>query len=181
MRLRIPKPSIKSLVLHYLDVHRPAEITERELVVIKHSIRKRLARTKPISRSYLLRILSETTVAIARSLNIPPPDLRRRVHSSSPERARVSLIDLQAEYSRSHVAGNRERAEDCRRAVWQAKDRLKLTLRNTRLPTKKRQEKQEILQWFLVWLETPELFDRWLELRQRKRPWETKTGSEPSR
>jgi hypothetical protein len=176
---RASKPTIKSLVLQYLEVHRPTEINEKELTAIERSVRDGLARAKPVSRSYLLGILSETPVAIARSLGGLPVDLRGRVHFSSLERAGESLLDLQAEYSRARATADRERAQDCRRAVRQAKDRLKLMLRKPNLSAEKRQEKEEILQWFLVWLETPELFDRWLALRRRETPGDAPMHSEP--
>jgi hypothetical protein len=37
---------------------------------------------------------------------------------------------------------------------------------NPRVQARKRQEKQEITNWFRVWLETPDLFPDWLELRK---------------
>ena len=37
---------------------------------------------------------------------------------------------------------------------------------NPRVNAPKRQEKQEIARWFQVWLETPDLFAAWLELRK---------------
>jgi hypothetical protein len=166
-------------VLQYLEVHRPSEIDEKELAAIERSVRDGLAKPKPVSRSYLLGILSEMPLPIARSLGGLPVDLRGRIHFSDPERASESLLDLQAEYSRARAAHNRERAEDCRRAVRQAKDRLRLMLRKPSLPAEKLQEKEEILQWFLVWLETPELFDRWLALRRRDAPGEAPARSEP--
>jgi hypothetical protein len=176
---RASKPSIKSLVLQYLEVHRPAEIDEKKLEAIERSVRDGLDRVKPVSRSYLLAILSETPVAITRSLGGLPPDLRGRVHFGSLERAGESLLDLQAEYSRARATAHRERAQDCRRAVRQAKDRLRLMLRKPNLPAEKRGEKEEILRWFLVWLETPELFDRWLALRRREPAAGEPTRSEP--
>ena len=37
---------------------------------------------------------------------------------------------------------------------------------NPRVQPQKRREKQEITSWFQVWLETPDLFASWLELRK---------------
>ena len=177
MSPRASSPSIKSLVLRYLEVHRPAEIDEKELAAIERSVRDGLAKAKPVSRSYLLGILSETPLAIARSLGGLPVDLRGRVHFSTLEHAGESLLDLQEQYSRARAAAHKERQQDCRRAVRQAKDRLKLMLRKPNLPAEKRREKEEILLWFLVWLETPELFDRWLALRRREASTEIGDGA----
>jgi len=42
----------------------------------------------------------------------------------------------------------------------------------------KRAEKAEIRQWFRVWLETPEAFFDWLELRKRAPEFVEKFGAE---
>ena len=57
-------------------------------------------------------------------------------------------------------------AKGRRIAVRQAKDRLRLVLRGGHFSPEKKEVKQELLRWFLVWLETPELFSQWLELRR---------------
>ncbi len=56
------------------------------------------------------------------------------------------------------------RAEDVRRAVRNAKDRLKLILRRNLAPEKRR-VKEEILRWMLAWLENPQVFETWVALR----------------
>jgi hypothetical protein len=43
---------------------------------------------------------------------------------------------------------------------------------NVRLGPEKRLEKQEIAQWFKVWLEVPDLFFDWLEMRQASREFQ---------
>lgn len=143
-------------------------IDEDELAALQRHVNAAFSRPKPVSRGYLLAVLAGTDTEIARSLGGLPLDLRGRVHFATPERAAGSLLDLLGEYRKSCAEGNRERAEDCRRAVRQGKDRLRLILRRPSLSPEKRQEKGELLEWFLVWLETPELFDSWLALRRRK-------------
>jgi hypothetical protein len=70
------------------------------------------------------------------------------------------------EYEAARLAGDKPRAEDCRRAVRKGKDRLKLVLRRRDLAPQKRQQKQELVEWFLIWLEAPSLFPAWLEARR---------------
>jgi hypothetical protein len=161
------KPSVKSAVAEYLATHRPALISENELTALQRHVDTALSRPKPVSRSYLLAVLSGTDVEISHSLGGLPVDLRGRVHFATPDRAAESLLDLLGEYRKARAQGDRERADDCHRAVRQAKDRLRLTLRRPGLSEEKQREKQELLDWFLVWLETPELFDSWLTLRRR--------------
>ena len=86
--------------------------------------------------------------------------------SATRRAAASSLLDLQQEFEQARRRGDRQRAEDCRSAVRQAKDRLRLVLRGAHFSPEKKEVKQELLRWFLVWLETPELFSQWLELRR---------------
>lgn len=51
-----------------------------------------------------------------------------------------------------------------RRLVLMAKDHARLALRS---PKVNRPEKEEMLLWLTIWLETPALFPEWLALRKR--------------
>ena len=74
------------------------------------------------------------------------------------------LRDLHHEYV---TASSAARASDCRRTVLRARGRLEALLRRPALSPEKRAEKEEILSWVRVWLETPDLFPAWLDLRKR--------------
>jgi Ni/Co efflux regulator RcnB len=47
---------------------------------------------------------------------------------------------------------------------------------NQRVAPEKRREKEEIRQWFRVWLETPDSFFDWLELRKASPEFVQKFG-----
>jgi hypothetical protein len=64
------------------------------------------------------------------------------------------------------AAGDKKGVEYCRRIARQGRRRAELIARNRRVGIQKRLEKQEIADWFRVWLENPGLFDAWLELRK---------------
>ena len=158
--------SIRATVLRRLTEEQPKIIDETWLNRLEAHARAELGRAKPLSRSYLLHVLSHTEVPISRSLGGLPVDLRHRVKFKSLREAAQSLSDLQREYEAAQEAGNRIRCEDCRRAVRQAKDRLRMLLRSKNQPGGKHAERLEILQWFLVWLESPSLFSHWLKARK---------------
>ena len=158
--------SIKSVVLAYVEQRKPAVIDGQELAALRLGVAKSVGEDRRISQQYLLDVLAQTDVPIARSLGGLPADLRGRVHFRDPQAAASSLSDLQREFEEARRRGDRQRAEDCRSAVRQAKDRLRLVLRRSDLSPEKKEVKQELLRWFLVWLETPELFSQWLELRR---------------
>jgi hypothetical protein len=49
------------------------------------------------------------------------------------------------------------------------KQRAQMIARNPKVDERKRAEKAEIAEWFTVWLQTPEIFQDWLDLRQRSK------------
>jgi hypothetical protein len=48
-----------------------------------------------------------------------------------------------------------------------AKDRARFVARHPRTAPEKREQKEEMTQWMLVWLENPEVFPAWAEARKR--------------
>ena len=88
---------------------------------------------------------------VTRCLPVPPP---------------ATLRGMLAVYAEAISTGNREKARYCRRQVIAAKDRAKFTAKNPRTPEDKRAEKEEMVQWMMVWLENPEVFPAWAEARR---------------
>ena len=168
MKTGARQPSIRSTVIRWLEESKPAGIDNEQITALEAFVRQELTRPKPVSRSYLLDILSHTEIPIARALGGLPVDLRHRVKFAVPTEAAQSLADMQHEYETAKAAGNRGRCEDCRRAVRQGKERLKKLLSRRGLSPEKRDEKDELLRWFLVWLESPSLFSDWLSARTRR-------------
>ena len=64
-------------------------------------------------------------------------------------------------------AGDRQRARYCRRQVIAAKDRARFLARSPKTSPEKKARKDEMAQWMLVWLENPEVFPAWVEIRKR--------------
>ena len=79
----------------------------------------------------------------------------------------ASLIELQAVYAAAIADRDRARAKVCRRVVIEAKDRARLIARNPRVDAEKRKQKEEMVEWILVWLENPGIFEAWAELRRQ--------------
>ena len=163
------KPTRKSLVEEYLRLHNPAAITPGNVADLRRYVSQGLGGAA-VSNRYLLDVVEATGVRVARELGGLPPDLRNRVHVHDYAVAEASLREMQQEYESARCAGDRPRTQDCRRAVQKGKERLELLLRRPKLDAAKRAEKEEILSWFRVWLETPELFSEWLDLRKRVLP-----------
>jgi hypothetical protein len=61
----------------------------------------------------------------------------------------------------------------CRHIASLGRKRAELISRNKRVDAQKRKQKEEIANWFRIWLETPALFFDWLELRKNSEEFRT--------
>jgi hypothetical protein len=50
--------------------------------------------------------------------------------------------------------------------------------KNPKVDEKKRSEKVEIAEWFTIWLQSPEIFENWIELRRVSKDFKEKFGDE---
>ena len=80
--------------------------------------------------------------------------------------AEKSLLRLDAIYHEYTRAMDRVGSKLVHALIMKGKLRARSLAANPRVQARKRQEKQEIASWFQVWLENPELFADWLELRK---------------
>ena len=113
----------------------------------------------PISESYLRDLLRETGLPFAQ----PYAGIRQKTFSDLES----DLRDMLAIYADAMRAGDRQRARYCRRQVIVAKDRARLVARSPKTSPEKKAQKEEMAQWMLVWLENPEVFPAWVEIRKR--------------
>jgi len=72
-------------------------------------------------------------------------------------------------YSEAVARGDRERARYCRKLVIQSKDNARLAARSAKATPAKTAEKEEMVQWMLVWLENPGVFPTWVRIRKLNR------------
>ena len=79
-----------------------------------------------------------------------------------------SLLELEEVYARASEMGDRARAQQCRNTVIQAKDHARLAARGVNTSAEKKAQKEEMIQWMLVWLENPGIFPAWVKLRKVK-------------
>jgi hypothetical protein len=144
--------SVKQQLRDYLSAERPATISE----TVWHGLLLRLA---PVSESYLRDLLRET------GLPFEQPYAGIRQHTF--DELEHSLREMQNVYAEAMASGNRERARYCRRQVIAAKDRARFAAQNSSTaPQKQRVQKEEMVEWMLVWLENPEVFQVWVEARK---------------
>jgi len=136
-------------------------LTERQPSRISEEIWGELvALLAPISESYLRELLHLASIPVEQPFG--------GVRQSSFEELEASLLEIESVYAEAIANGDLSRVTACRRVVIQAKDRARLVSRNEKVDPERRKQKEEMVDWMLVWLENPGIFESWVELRRRR-------------
>ena len=143
--------SVKQQLRDDLSAKRPPAISE----AVWHALLLHLA---PVSESYVRDLLRET------GLPFEQPYAGIRQHTF--DELEQSLREMQNVYAEAMASGNRDRARYCRRQVIAAKDRARFAAQNSSTAPEKRAQKEEMVEWMLVWLENPEVFQVWVQARK---------------
>jgi len=56
------------------------------------------------------------------------------------------------------------------------KKRALMIANNQKVAPSKRAEKAEIAEWFTIWLQSPEIFENWIEIRKNSKDFQTTFG-----
>jgi hypothetical protein len=89
------------------------------------------------------------------------------LHFKTLSDAEVSLMRLDELLRRFKAHGEKAAAERVMEIARLGKRRAEMISRNHKVEAHKRAEKEEIANWFRIWLETPDAFFEWLEVRKQ--------------
>ena len=149
----IEKPKSKKQRLRdLLYERRPERITESEWLALEREL-------APISAAYLRQLL--------RATGLPVDQPYDGVRQGSFEELERSLVEMGALYAAAVEKDDRLLAKRCRGVVIEAKNHARLAARNPRVDPAKREQKEEMVDWMLVWLGDPSLFPTWVDLKKR--------------
>jgi hypothetical protein len=150
----------------------------RELEAIAEAVRGRFGEGAEESPAIVARLLADEGAELrhaevlemdARWRSADPYDamFRNVLKFSNFEEAAASikrLDNLRLQFERRKDAEGLRRV---RETVLKGKQRAQMIARNSTVNERKRAEKEEIAEWFTVWLRQPEIFEDWLILRRR--------------
>ena len=88
--------------------------------------------------------------------------------------AEVSLMRLDELLRRFKMHGEKAAAERVLEVARLGKRRAEMISRNQKVEAPKRAEKEEIANWFRIWLETPDAFFDWLDVRKQSPEFQAK-------
>jgi hypothetical protein len=179
------RTSKKQILLDYCRTQNLQQFGVGELKAAQNEIRRQLGPGDRTSLGYIASILREAgrQVQYEDSYSgpvMPEPYASRlkgvlQFHDlSSAEESLLKLDEIFREYGN---AADQLGVKFVRALVKKGKLRVQRLAADPRVREWKRQEKQEIARWFLVWLETPDLFASWLELRKSSEEFRHLFGS----
>ncbi|MFZ0735849.1 MAG: hypothetical protein WBL70_13455 [Candidatus Acidiferrales bacterium] len=99
------------------------------------------------------------------------------LHFSTLEEAEMCIIRLDELLRKFKGEQDRAAEERVREVGRLGRRRAEMIARNHKVELPKRAEKEEIAHWFAIWLETPEAFFDWLEVRKQSIDFEKRFGA----
>jgi hypothetical protein len=96
------------------------------------------------------------------------------LHFKTLEDAEVSIMRLDELMRKFQTHGERAAVERVLNVARLGKRRAEMISRNPKVEPQKRAEKEEIANWFRIWLETPDVFFDWLDVRKQSPEFQSK-------
>jgi hypothetical protein len=96
------------------------------------------------------------------------------LHFSTLDEAEMCLVRLDELLRKFTTEGERTAAERVREVARLGRRRAEMISRNSKVEAEKRAGKEEVAHWFAIWLETPDAFFDWLEVRKQSKEFQGK-------
>lgn len=164
----------KRILLEFFQAREKRPLTIGDLQLARNELRRQLGPGDRTSLGYIASNLREAGYEVRYEDRysdpiLPEPyagRLKGVLEFGDLPSAERSLLRFDTFYREYLQAGDQAGMRWVRILVQKGKLRARSLGSNPRVNTRKRQEKQEIANWFQVWLDNPDLFADWLELRK---------------
>jgi hypothetical protein len=179
------RTSKKQILLEHFQAQEKRPLEARHLQAARNELRRRLGPGAKTSLGYIASVLREAGYDVRYEDRysdpvLPEPygsRLKGLLEFHDLASAEKSLLQLDAIYREYQSAADQAGMKWVRALVKKGKLRARSLAANPRVQERKRKEKEEIAAWFQVWLETPDLFSSWLELRKSSEEFRNFFGS----
>lgn len=152
-------------------------VGSREIEAIETAVGDKFGASAVESPMIIARLLADEGAELRHS-EIMELDVARRTESpydamfrnilkfSDFKETLASLRRLENLRKKFTAENDREGLRLMREIAIKGKSRAQMISKNPKVAPDKRAEKSEIAEWFTIWLQTPEVFDNWVALRQ---------------
>lgn len=148
-------------------VYTPAEIEQ-----IRRKLITEWGEAGNTSSDYISDVLSEAKMRVVISVHVDPQgqyeeEFQDLLHFATLEEAEVCLVRLDELFRKFETEGQRTGEARVLEIARLGRRRAEMIARNHKVDPAKRREKEEVAQWFAVWLKQPDAFFDWLEIRKQ--------------
>ena len=173
----------KALILTVARELAIPRFTPAEIEQIRRRLIAQLGERGKTSADYIVSVLEEAGMRVAMSTHSDTQgkyeeEFDDLLHFSNLEEAEMCLVRLDELLRKFQQQKERAAVERVREVARMGRRRAEMIARNRKVDEKKRAQKQEVAQWFAVWLETPDAFFDWLEVRKQSPGFQSKFPDE---
>ena len=162
----------KALILEVARELAKPRYTPAEIEQIRRKLIANLGAHGKTSAEYIVSVLEEAGMRVVMSTKSDTEgqyeeEFSDLLHFSTLDEAEMCLVRLDELLRKFLAEGESAAAERVREVARLGRRRAEMIARNHKVDAKKRAEKEEIAQWFAIWLNTPDAFFDWLEVRKQ--------------
>jgi hypothetical protein len=175
----------KALILAVAQELGKPRFTAAEIEQIRRQLIAQFGDRGKTSAEYIVSVLEEAGMRVALSTRSDAEgqyeeEFTDLLHFSTLDEAEMCLVRLD-EMLRKFLRENEPAtAERVREVARLGRRRAEMIARNQKVEANKRSEKEEIARWFAIWLETPDVFFDWLEVRKHSSDYQGRFPYRPA-
>ncbi|MEZ5427172.1 MAG: hypothetical protein R2747_12955 [Pyrinomonadaceae bacterium] len=164
-------------------------VGEREITAIEEVVREVYGPNAVESPMIIARQLADEGAELRHS-EIMELDVRRRLESpyaamfrnilkfADFKQAVISIRRLENLRQKFLRENDREGLRLVRETGIKGKNRAAMIAKNQKVAASNRAEKAEIAEWFTIWLQSPEVFENWVQIRQNSKDFKERFGTD---
>jgi len=164
-------PTKKELILKIARELSVPRFTPAEVEQIRRQLVAQLGPGGKTSSDYIAGVLETAGMRIVWSTKADTEgqyeeEFHDLLHFATLEDAEMCIVRLDELYRKFMEDEEHAAVERVFEVARMGRRRAEMIARNHKVEPEKRAEKEEIMQWFKVWLDTPDAFFDWLEVRK---------------
>jgi hypothetical protein len=165
-------PTKKALILEVAQELAKPRYTPAEIEQIRRKLIVHLGEKGKTSADYIVSVLEEAGLRVVWNTRSDTEgryeeEFSDLLHFSTLDEAEMCLVRLDELLRKFILEADQPAAERVREVARLGRRRAEMISRNHKVDAIKRAEKEEIAHWFGIWLETPDAFFDWLEVRKQ--------------
>src|SRR5579864_5618364 len=164
-------PTKKEIILEIARELSVPRFTPAEVEQIRRQLMARLGTSGKTSPDYIAGVLASAGMRLVWSTKADTEgqyeeEFQDLLHFATLEDAEMCIVRLDELLRKFKEDEENAAVERVLEVARLGRRRAEMIARNHKVEPEKRAEKEEIMQWFKVWLDTPDAFFDWLEVRK---------------